>query len=144
MGTRAAIFIQRGVEVRKQAAACMDYIDQERWSMLHVVPYYAPDDAMRLVHDGTVDVIVTAYDSRAVRALAEDIGPDGKVMFIHPAPTVVEVERRHGTLPTLGDLLRRWLRRGMSVKEMADEIDGDTADIREILRKMGEEPGRSD
>lgn len=144
-GTRSAIFIQRGVEPRKQVAACMEYISQERWGMLHVVPYHAPDAAVRLIRDGAVDVIVAAFDSRAVRALAADVGQAGRVMYVHPTPAVVEPPRlRHPSLPTLPELLRRWLRRGKSVEEIAGELDGDTGDIREIIRRMGEEPDRSD
>lgn len=140
MGTRSAIFIQRGVEVRKQTAACIRYIESEHWSMLHVVPYHAPHDAVRLVRDGTVDVVVTAYDSRAAQALAADIGHAGRVIFVHPNPTEIPPPPRK-LRSGVTELILRWWRRGdRSVADIAADVETDTTEIREILRRAGEHP----
>ncbi len=142
-GTRSAIFIQRGVPAQKQADACLEYTSAERWKMRHYVPYWAPEDAVNLVRTGAVDVVVTAYDSPEVRRLAQEVGAAGRVLFVHPRPTVVEPT--HRSLPaSLGDLVLRWFRRGRSVEEIAAEVDGDTSDIRDLLRQEGEHPDRSD
>jgi hypothetical protein len=143
MGRRAAIFIQHGVEIRKQAAACIQFIDEQRWSMLHVVPSHAPEDAVRLVEAGTVQVVVTAYDSRAAQALAADIGDRGRVLFVHPEPTTIEPPK---PLPprSLVRLILRWVRRGRTVEEIAEDLEQDTGDIREVIRRTGRGLGQTD
>lgn len=138
VGTRAAIFVQRGALDGKQQKVCLEYIDRQHWSMLHVVPYWAPEDAVSLVRDGTVDVIVTAFDSQAARALAADLGPHGRVLFVHPAPTVIEITARL-RVASLVDLILRWRSKGRTIEEIAEDIDGETTDVRAILRRAGEQ-----
>jgi hypothetical protein len=142
MGMRSAIFIQHGVPAQKQADACLDYATTEHWVMRHYVPYWAPEDAVNLAKSGAVDVILTAFDSPAVRQLAEDVDGHGRVMYVHPEPTVVEPRR---SLPaSVVDLILRWARRGKSVEQIAADVDGDTSDIRELLRREGEQPDQTD
>jgi hypothetical protein len=141
MGTRAAILIQRGVPTDKQTEALLRYVLGERWSMLAIVPWWQPADAVTLVRTGEVDTVVCAFDSKAVRQLAADIGATGTVMVIHPEPKVVEPPR--GRLGTVADLVLRWWRNGKTVGEIALDVGSDTTDIREVLRRAGEDPGRT-
>lgn len=138
---RAAMFIQRGVPSDKQEEALLAYIASQRLSMLHRVPWWKPEDAVTLVQAGNVNVIVAAFDSRAVQQLAADIGHHGKVIVIHPEPRIVEPPR--GRLGTLADLIVRWYRGGRSVQDIAADIGSEATDVRAVLRKHGEDPGRS-
>jgi hypothetical protein len=145
MGTRAAIQIQRGVDEHKQWLACMIYIDGERWSMLQLVPAHAPEQAVQLVRDGRVDVIVTAFDSDAAQAIAADIAGLGRVVFVHPSPTVIEPPPDTTGFPrALVALVLRWWRRGVPVREIADRLDEDTGLIRRVIRRGGSGSGRTD
>jgi hypothetical protein len=142
MGTRAAIQIQRGVDEQKQWLACMAYIDRERWSMLQLVPAHAPDEAVRLVRDDRIDVIVTAFDSEAAQAIAADIAGLGRVVYVHPAPTVIEPPPSTVGFPReLVRLVLRWARRGVKVEEIADRLDEDTGLIRRVIRRGGSGSG---
>jgi hypothetical protein len=139
VGRKVAILIQRGALNSQQEQACLDYLAVEHWSMESLVPYWAVDDAVALVRSGVVDRIVAAFDSPMLRQLAADIGAAGRVVFVHPAPTTIEPVQR--SLPdSIVDLIRRWRRRGKSIKEIAADVEGDTGDIRAILRDLGEEP----
>lgn len=109
--------------------------------MLAIVPHWRPADAVQLARDGRVDTVVAAFDSRAVQQLAADIDGDAQVVVVHPEPKVITPPRH--PLGTLADLILRWFRRGKSVQQIAADIDGDTTDVRAILRKHGEDPGRS-
>jgi hypothetical protein len=137
MGTKAAIFIQRGAPEAKQQRVCLAYVDEMRWSMLDLVPHWAPEAAVALVRRGVVDVIVTAFDSKAAHLLAAEIAPIGRVVYVHPEPTEIQPPA-HRPL-TIVDLILRWRRRGRSVEEIAQEIDGEATDVRAILRKAGED-----
>lgn len=140
MGTGAAIFVQRGhVSVAKQTAACLAFIRLERLSLFAIVPYWAPEDAVQMVRTGTVTTIVTAFDSRAAQTLAADIDGDGQVVYIHPAPTVIHPPRL-SSLPAIGELIVRWFRSGRTVGEITRDVGGETVDVRDVLRKAGEDP----
>lgn len=141
MMTRAAVFIQRGVPRDKQEEPLLQFIRERHMSMLHRVPWWRPEDAVTLVQAGTVGVVLAAFDSKAVQQLAAAIGDAGKVVVVHPEPRVIEPPR--GRLVTVADLILRWFRGGRSVKDIAADIGGETTDVRQILRKAGEDPGRS-
>jgi hypothetical protein len=141
MGSRAAIFIQRGAPQTKQQRLCLDYIEEEHWQLVGMVPPSGARDAAALVSAGVVDVIITAFDSPAAQALATLVGPCGMVMFVHPLPTCIKVK---SILPTLAELIVRWFRHGRTVRQIADEVGSDTSDVREVLRRGGEQPDRSD
>jgi hypothetical protein len=140
MATRAVIFVQRGASVDKQTTACLRYVLGEHWSMLAIVPFWRPEDAVKLVRDQRIDRIVAAFDSKAVQHLAVEVDGEAEVVVVHPEPRVIEPAKRK--LGTLGDLIVRWFRRGKTVAEIAADIDGDTTDVRAILRKYGEDPHR--
>lgn len=145
MGMRAAIFIQRGVDVRRQFIACQAHVDTERWSMLQLVPAHAPHEAVQLVRDGIVDVVVTAYDSEAARAIAADVAGVGQVVYVHPRPTVIDPPPVTTGFPReLVRLVLRWARRGVKVEEIADRLDEDTGVIRQVIRRGGSGSGRTD
>lgn len=145
MGTRAAIFIQRGVDEQKQWLACMAHIDRERWSMLQLVPAHAPGEAVQLVRDGRIDVIVTAFDSDAAQAIAADAAGLGQVVYVHPSPAVIEPPPDTSGFPrTLVRLVLRWWRRGVEVEEIADRLDEDTGVIRRVIRRGGSGSGQTD
>jgi hypothetical protein len=137
MGTKAAIFIQRGAPEEKQQRVCLAYVEEMRWSMLDLIPHWAPEDAVTLVRRGVVDVIVTAFDSKAAHLMAAEIAPTGRVVYVHPEPT--EIHSPAHRPRTIVDLILRWRRRGRTVEEIAEEIDGETKDVRDILRKAGED-----
>lgn len=141
MPGRAAIFIQRGVSSSKQTTACLRYILAEHWSPQAIVPFWQPADAVRLARDGRIDTLVAAFDSKVVQQLADDLDGDAEVIVVHPQPKIV-APRRHG-LGSIGDLILRWWRRGKTVEQIAIDVDGDTTDVRAILRRYGEDPGRS-
>jgi hypothetical protein len=135
---RAAIFVQRGAPTDKQTTACLRYALGQRWSVLVIVPYWQPQDAVQLARDGRIDKLVAAFDSKAVQQLAADVDGDAEVLIVHPEPRVVEPPKRK--LGTLGDLIVRWFRRGKTVSEIALDIGEETTDVRAILRRYGEHP----
>lgn len=140
MPNRAAIFVQRGGPSRdRQTEVCLGYCDTMEYSMLFVVSPRRPHDAVELVRQRYVSVIVAGYDSKAVQQLAAEIGDAGRVEVVHPTPRVIDPPKQHG-IGTLADLIVRWFRRGKPVKQIAIDIDGNTTDVREILRKYGERP----
>lgn len=142
MGTRAAIFVQGGAPGRKQERMCLRQIEAEHWELMGIVPQSAPRDAVVLVSAGVVDVIVTAFDSPAAQRLAADIGPRGQVVYVHPQPGVIVPK---SSLPaSLADLIMRWWHRGRTVTEIAIDVGSETCDVRNIIRRAGEQPGRSD
>lgn len=144
VGDRAAIFVQRGrPSARQQTDACLAYLRTADLPLHAIVPYWAPGDAVTMARNGEIAAIVTAFDSAVVRQLAEDIDGHGQVLFVHPAPTVI-VPAPRGSVPLVGDLIMRWTRRGKSVRDIADDIGSTTQDVRDILRRGGEQPGRSD
>jgi hypothetical protein len=136
-----AMLIQRGVSSAKQEAVLLPYILSQHLSMSYRVPCWRPEDAVALVRSGMAAAVVAAFNSKVVQQLAAEIGAAGNVIVVHPEPMVVEPPRRQ--LGTLGDLILRWWRRGRTVQEIALDIDGDTTDVRQILRRSGEDPGRS-
>lgn len=139
MSIHAAIFLQRGgPSAERQIEACLDYCAAVHYPALAIVPPGRPGDAVQLVRDGRVQVIVTGFDSKAAQQMAAEIDDAGRVEVIHPAPRVIEPPRHK--LATLGDLIVRWFRHGKSVKEIAADIDEKTIDVRAILRKYGESP----
>lgn len=138
---RAAIFVQRGAPADKQTTACLRYVLAEHWSMLAIVPHWQPADAVKLARDGRIDTVVAAFDSRAVQQLAADLDGDAQVVVVHPEPKVVEPPKHK--LLGIAELILRWFRHGKTVQEIATELEGDTTDVRAILRRHGEDPGRS-
>ena len=138
MPNRAAIFVQRGGPSRdRQIEACRQHCATERYSMLAIVLPGRPHDAVQLVRQHRVSVIIAAYDSKAVQQLAAELDDAGRVEVVHPTPRVIEPPKHK---MTIGDLVVRWFRRGKPVKDIAAEIDGNTTDVRDILRKYGEHP----
>lgn len=146
MPERAAIFIQRGVPTDKQEAACLAYcLNDMQYSVLWFVRPDSPRDAVLLARDNLITAVVTAFESRAAHQLAADIAevnPHVRVEVVHPVPKVLEPPK-HG-LGTLGDLIVRWWKRGKSVEEIARDIDGETTDVRGILRRYGHTVPRRD
>lgn len=141
MSVQAAIYIQHGANSPpgdKQLEACIDYCDTVGYTLAAIVPADAAD-AAKLVEGGWVDVIVAGFDSKVVQQLAVRIVGAGRVEVVHPVPRVIEPPR--SGLGTLGELIHRWFRRGRTVEQIAAELDGDTTDVRAILRKYGEHPG---
>lgn len=138
MPNRAVIFVQKGAPAEKQTTACLKYVLNQRWSMLAIVPYWQPGDAVKLVRAGRVDTVVAAFDSKAVQQLAVEIDGDAEVMVIHPEPKLVEPPKQR--IGTISDLILRWFRRGKTVQQIAIEEDWNTSDVRAILRRHGEDP----
>lgn len=148
MGDRAVILLQRGAAWDKQIAACLEWIEQQRIPWQSVIPHGAPNEAVRLVRSGDVDTVVMAYDSRVAFAVAADIQGHGRVVVVRPEPHEIPgpdpaPEPKKG-LPSLVDLILRWTGKGRTVEEIAADIDGDTTDVRAILRRAGKQPPRSD
>jgi hypothetical protein len=133
---RAAILVLSGPPIEKQQRACLAYIEQQRWEITQVIPYWASRDAVRLVREGFVDVVVAATNRPEVRQLAADIGDRGQVVYVHPQPTVVPVQRRAPS--TMIELVVRWFRRGRTPHEIAIDIDSSTREVKDILRRSGE------
>jgi hypothetical protein len=128
--------VQRGFPAERQTVLCLQYaVEEQHYTLLAVVPYWAPEDACKLVRDGTVDVVVAAFDSKAVNQLAADLPPAGRVEVVHPQPHVVE--RPHHRLGSVADLVARWCGRGRSVRQIADDLDEPTGEVRDLLRRLG-------
>lgn len=140
MGDSSAIFVQKGISGGKQTTLCLWYTTSQRLPMLAIVPWWATGDAVRLVKDGRVNTIVTAFDSKTVQKLAEDIDGYGQVVFVHPQPHVI-VPAHHSSLPLIADLIRRWHRAGRRPEDIARDIGSETTDVRAILRKDDGTPG---
>jgi hypothetical protein len=119
---RAAILVLSGPPIEKQQRACLAYIEQQRWEITQVIPYWASRDA--------------ATNRPEVRQLAADIGDRGQVVYVHPQPTVVPVQRRAPS--TMIELVVRWFRRGRTPHEIAIDIDSSTREVKDILRRSGE------
>jgi hypothetical protein len=138
--TSVVIFLQRGISERKQEQACLAFCDEQRWRLEHVVPWFAPRDAVKLVRAGLVEVVLAAFASPEVRRLAGDIGDAARVVVVHPRPAVVEPPAR--SVPaSLAELVVRWFRRGRTPREIAFDLESSTRDVRDILRRSGEDPG---
>lgn len=141
MPVHAAIYVQHtpaSPPAEKQLEACLAYCEDVGYTLTAIVPGDL-GDAAALVEGGRVDVIVAGHDSRAAQQLAARVVGAGRVEVVHPTPRVIEPPR--ASLGTLGELIHRWFRRGRTVEQIADDIDGDTTDVRAILRKYGEHPG---
>lgn len=143
MHVRAAIYIQHtpaSPPPERQLEACLAYCEAEGYQLDAIIPGDL-GDAAALVESGRVDVVVAGHGSRAVQQLAGDVAGAGRVEVVHPVPRVIEPPR--SGLAKYGDLILRWFRRGKSVQRIAEDLDGDTTDVRAILRKYGVDPGRS-
>lgn len=142
MGDRAAIYVLRAFPADRQTAACSHYITEEHWTLWAIVPPWAPGDAVALARDGTVSVVVAAFDSRAVEQLAADLPPTCRVEVVHPTPHVVEPPRHR--LGSVEELVGRWFRHGRPPKQIAHDLDENTEEINDVLRRLGllEQNGR--
>jgi len=138
--TSAVIFVQRGAPREKQRSACARYVLAQGWSVVAIVPHWHPDDAVQLARSGRVEEVVAAFDSRAVQQLVEDLAGAAEVIVVHPEPRVIEPPKH--VAASIGELIIRLFRKGRTVKEIAGLVDGDTTDVRAILRKYGEDPGQ--
>ena len=141
---KAAIYIQRGEPADKQAKACLEYVRIQRLPMESIVPYYAMDQAVRMVRDRIVNTIIVAFESRAVRQLASEIDEyRGQVIFVHPTPRVIRVPRA-STLPDMDEMILRWWDAGRTPHEIAQDLGGETTDVRAVLRRGGRYTSHSD
>src|SRR5215471_14312237 len=104
MADVSAIFIQRGPPAKKQTDLCLQYIREQHLPMIAIVPYWAPGDAVRMAEAGRINIVVTAFDSKAARQLAEELDDHAQVIYVHPEPTAIP-PRRRSTLPALADLI---------------------------------------
>lgn len=144
MGDAAAIYIQRGPSAGQQTKACWAYAEREHLPMRTIIPYYAMEQAVRMVKDRIVNVIIVAFDSKGVRQLAvalEEFG--GQVIFVHPAPTTIHPPR-HSSLPDMDGLILRWWDAGRTAHEIARDVGAETTDVAAILRKGGRQDSRTD
>jgi hypothetical protein len=142
LGDLAAIYIQRGAPAGKQTTACLQYARTEHLPMISIVPYYALDEAVRMVKDRIVNVIIVAFDSRVARQLAvatEEFG--GQVVFVHPTPGTIHPPRP-STLPDMDALILRWWDAGRTAHEIAQDIGGETTDVAAVLRRGGRQISR--
>lgn len=142
MPVHAVIYLQHGANAPpgdKQLEACIDHCQDVGYHLLAIVSGDATG-AAKLVEAGRVDVIVAGYGSRSVQHLAARVEGAGRVEVVHPEPHTITPPPRSG-LGTLSELILRWFRRGRSVQQIAADLDGDTTDVRAILRKYGEHPG---
>ena len=141
--SRAVIYIQHSPAsppAERQLEVCLTYCESAGYELDAIIPGDL-GDAAALVESGRVDVVITGHDSRAAHELAARIVGAGRVEAVHPEPRVIEPPR--SGITKYGELIHRWFRRGRSVQQIAEDIDGDTTDVRAILRKYGVDPGRS-
>lgn len=137
MGDIAAIYVQRGAPAGKQTTACLQYARTERVPMISIVPYYAMDQAVQMVRDRIVNVIIVGFDSRVARQLAMELDEyGGQVIFVHPTPTTIHPPRS-SSLPDMDALILRWFDAGRTAHEIAQDIGSETTDVRAVLRRGG-------
>lgn len=142
MGDIAAIYVQRGEPAGKQTTLCLRYAMSEHLPMRTIIPPHAMSQAVQMVKDRTVSVIIVAFDSRGARQLAvelEEFG--GQVVVVHPVPATIHPPR-HSSLPDMDVLILRWFDAGRTAAEIASDLGSDTTDVRAILRKGGRQPSR--
>jgi hypothetical protein len=97
--------------------------------MISIVPYYAIDEAVQMVKDRIVNVIIVGFDSRVARQLAvatDEFG--GQVVYVHPTPTTIHPPRP-SSLPDMDALILRWWDAGRTAHEIAQDIGGETTDV---------------
>lgn len=133
--TRSAIYLQRGVPDAKQWALCLGYITEQHWTLLYLIPWYAPHDAVTLIRADVIDTVVCAAGTKPAHQLANDVGPAGRVVYVHPHPTVMEPYHRRAR--TVDDLILRWSADGQDVDEIARLTGEDTTNIEALLRRAG-------
>jgi hypothetical protein len=126
---RAAIYVhlQALASREQQERYAQKYCDQHGYTPTTLV--FHPDDALRLVKGGFVDVVVCAYlprDRVDLATLVEKAG--GK---LESARTSGRIEREYGAV------IAKLFDRGMTVAEIADVTDSPTGEIRRELFNRG-------
>jgi hypothetical protein len=149
MGDVSAIFIQRGAPKGKQTDVCLAYTAANRLPMIAIVPYWAADEAVAMVKSGQVNTIITAFDSRAARHLADQVDGHGQVVYVHPEPGTIVPEpprppRRSAMPASVADLICRWHRAGRTASQIAHDLESKTSDVADVIRRADDGPGRSD
>jgi hypothetical protein len=132
MGVRALIMIQQtgGVEVAKQATACLDYIKHQG----HELGGYLragsqPVDAAKSVMAGEAQVIVAAYRVRNSELTGEIEAAGGRVEYVH--------REQRGPMTARSILASLYRRLGWSAHKIATEVGGNTEDVLDHLRRAG-------
>lgn len=138
---KAAILLQRGPNEDKQIQACLDYLDEQHWDLGPIIPYWSPETATTLVLAGAIGIVLVACFQKSLTAIAADIGDRGKVIYVHPAPTVVTPPRH---APSLGDLIRRLRGRGDTTADIAALFEIDSGEVRRIIRDDDGRSGRNE
>lgn len=111
--------------------------------MRSIVPYFAMQQAVTMVKDRIVNMIVVAYDSKAARQLAIAVAEfGGHVVFVHPVPTTIHPPHV-STLPDMEGLIFRWFDAGRTEHEIAQDLQSETTDVRAVLRRGGRYTSRS-
>lgn len=142
LGDAAAIYVQRGEPAGKQTTACLRYALSEHLPMRTIIPPQAMDQAVQMVKDRTVNVIIVAFDSKMARQLAVDVEEfGGLVVYVHPVATTIHPPK-HSSVPAMDVLILRWYDAGRTPHEIAEELNADTTDVRAILRRGGRQPSR--
>jgi hypothetical protein len=128
-GSRSAIYVHIGALASReqQQRYAQEYCDNVGYTPTTLV--FHPDDALKLVRDGLVDVIVCAYLPYDRQDLADLVEKAGGRLEAARAGSRVEQE--------VGKLIARLFRRGMTVAEIADVTDRDTQEIRRELHRHG-------
>jgi hypothetical protein len=143
MPERAAILIQRATaSPERQADVCIPYCVAERLAVQTIVPSWAAGQAVQLVRDGFVGVVVVAFEGPGLaESVARICDAGGRVVAVHPTPRELAPPRRRGPTRWASELVARWYRKGRTVPEIAELLEEDTAEIRSALLRLGVEPG---
>ena len=128
MGTRAAIYIHVGALASReqQQRYAQQYCERRGYEPTTLVN--RPDDALNLVKDGFVDVIVCAYLPRDRHDLARLVAQAGGQL---------ETARGSRVEYEVGKVIARLFDHGMTVGEIAEVTDKDTGEIRRELFRRG-------
>lgn len=129
MGPRAAIYVHVGALAprEQQQRYAQQYCDKVGYVPTTLV--FHPDDALRLIRDDLVDVIVCAYLPYDRQDLAEMVEKAGGRLEAARAGTRIEQE--------VGKLIARLFQHGMSVAEIAEVTEKDTQEVRRELHRHG-------
>jgi hypothetical protein len=124
---RAAIYVHLGAEAPrdKQEAVCMAYCEARGYRIYSEVFHLT--DALALIRDGTVALIVTAYQpSDRIDIVAAVEAAGGRIENARPGRIRREV----------GRMIEKLFDRGLEVAEIADVTGMTTGEVRvELIRR---------
>lgn len=117
----------------KQQTACFRYA--ERRGLTVTALCFWPEDCVRLVRAGAVDVVIVAIEDAALDVLVAE--SSGRLDVALPRAAGGDAGPGHRDL---AGLIRRMARRRMSVEQIADILQMPVAEVRRTVYLLGTRP----